>query len=109
MKRAADLAEVFYSGMPRNTPSLPPPRSPASMAAAMSGFNAAYAASAGQQSPMTEPQRDLLDACVDTLPEDKKSFYNQNFLMFYPPYGTVSFCLPVLVALSVVPLENPLN
>ncbi|XP_017494383.1 PREDICTED: transcription factor COE3-like, partial [Rhagoletis zephyria] len=54
LKRAADLAEVFYSGMPRNTPcSLPPPRSPAaasmaaSMAAsAMSGFNAAYAASA---------------------------------------------------------------
>ncbi|UXI20169.1 lysine-specific histone demethylase 1A [Sarcoptes scabiei] len=45
LKRAADLAEALY----RNTPSLPPPRSPASMAAAMSGFNA-YAASAGGQS-----------------------------------------------------------
>ncbi|OTF82869.1 transcription factor collier-like protein, partial [Euroglyphus maynei] len=45
LKRAADLAEALY----RNTSSLPPPRSPASMAAAaMSGFNA-YAASAGQQ------------------------------------------------------------
>ena len=92
LKRAADLAEVFYSGMPRNTPSLPPPRSPASMAAAMSGFNAAYAASAGQQLPVTEPQKDLPAACHDMLPEDKKSFYNQNFLMFYPPYGTVT-CL----------------
>lgn len=48
LKRAADLVEALY-GMQRNTPSLPPPRSPASMAAAMSGFNAAYAASAGQQ------------------------------------------------------------
>lgn len=47
LKRAADLVEALY-GMQRNTPSLPPPRSPASMAAAMSGFNAAYAASAGQ-------------------------------------------------------------
>jgi len=60
LKRAADLAEALYS-MPRNTPSqlagLPAPRSPASAlnnaaaAAAMSaGFNAAYAASAGQLS-----------------------------------------------------------
>lgn len=54
MRRAADLAEVFYS-MPRNTSqlsSLPGPRSPASAlnnaaaAAAMSaaGFNVAYSA-----------------------------------------------------------------
>jgi len=70
------------------------------MAAAMSGFNAAYAASAGQQSPMTEPQRDLPDACIDTLPEDKKSFYNQNFLMFYPPYGTVTLLFAPLALLT---------
>lgn len=50
MKRAADLAEALY----RNTSSLPPPRSPASMAAAaMSGFNA-YAASAGQHILMNQ-------------------------------------------------------
>lgn len=58
LKRAADLAEALYS-IPRNAPqlSLPAPRSPATAlnnaaaAAAMSaaGFNAAYAASTGQQ------------------------------------------------------------
>lgn len=104
LKRAADLAEVFYSGMPRNTPSLPPPRSPASMAAAMSGFNAAYAATAGQHLPVTEHQRDLPAACHDTLPEDKKSLYNPNFLMFYPsPYGiTTLLCLLMLPSLLLL-------
>ena len=94
--------------MHRNTPSLPPPRSPASVAAAaMSGFNAAYAASAGQQLSLIEPQKDLLAACNDISPEEKKSFYNQNLLMFYPPYGIITFiiffflCLPCFCLLAV--------
>ncbi|XP_054167120.1 transcription factor collier-like isoform X2 [Oppia nitens] len=82
LKRAADLAEALYS-MPRNTPSqltgLPAPRSPASAlnnvaaAAAMSaGFNAAYAASAGQLSCQTNDQtlyhqNPQSNACYDRM------------------------------------------
>ncbi|KAJ6222690.1 hypothetical protein RDWZM_001235 [Blomia tropicalis] len=101
LKRAADVAEVFYSGMPRNTGSLPPPRSPASMAAAaMSGFNAAYAASAGQHQMMNNDthgqERNLQSpqpACNENemTPEDKRQgFYNPNFIMLYPQYADYS-------------------
>lgn len=80
LKRAADLAEALYS-MPRNTPSqltgLPAPRSPASAlnnaaAAAMSaGFNAAYAATAGQLSGANDQnlyhQSPQTNACIDRM------------------------------------------
>lgn len=81
LKRAADVAEVFYSGMPRNTGSLPPPRSPASMAAAaMSGFNAAYAASAADysraQTSSVSPSRSY--GSNASTPQSSSSSYNGN-------------------------------
>ena len=57
------------------------------MAAAMSGFNAAYAASAGQHYAESENHKDM-SACYD---EDKKYLCNPNLLMFYPTYGTFGF------------------
>ena len=53
LKRAADVAELFYRNPPQLT-ALPGPRSPATVlnnattAAMAAGFNAAYAASAGK-------------------------------------------------------------
>ncbi|KPM04552.1 transcription factor collier-like protein [Sarcoptes scabiei] len=85
LKRAADLAEALY----RNTPSLPPPRSPASMAAAMSGFNA-YAASADysrHQSSSVSPSRSYGSNASQSSTSSASSYTNGNASSTVPMNG----------------------
>lgn len=91
MKRAADLAEALY----RNTSSLPPPRSPASMAAAaMSGFNA-YAASAGQH--IFDPMNQI--ACDFTRLD-----YSNNNLMKENNFFSTGICIYFFFILILIVL-----